>query len=87
MSRRCDIDSFSGLCHDGPARRHRQGPTVRVVAGLVAPHGETKPVGSSSYGDPSNRRFLAFSKLLLFIGPKVWLVAGEASAQFDDRFT
>ncbi len=51
MSRRCDTDPFLGLCHDGPARRHRQGPTSRVVTGLVAHHGETEPVGSSPYGD------------------------------------
>lgn len=68
MSRRCDTDPLSGLCHDGPARRHCQGPTGRVVAGLVADHGEAKPVGSSPYGDSCNRAFLAFSKFLLLVG-------------------
>ncbi len=76
MSRRCDIDLFSGWCHDGPARRHRLDPTVRVVTGLVAHHGEGEPVGSSPYRDTSNGGFLAFGELLLLIGGEVWLVAG-----------
>jgi hypothetical protein len=71
VSRRCGIDPFLGWCHDGPARRHCQGPVSRVVTGLVAHHGEGEPVGSSPYGDCSNRRFLALSKFLLFVGPGV----------------
>ncbi len=76
MSRRCDADPFLGLYHDGPARRHRQGPASRVVTGLVAHHGETEPVGFTTYDTLVVRSRTLFFQSKPAVGRRAELVGG-----------